>query len=66
MKLIIFGATGTVGRHVVEQALRQGHEVTAFTRTRYGSSTGMHGCRSPRETSPTTRRWPLPSPASMR
>lgn len=32
MKLIIFGATGTVGRHVVEQALRQGHEVTAFTR----------------------------------
>ncbi|HEV2779423.1 MAG TPA: SDR family oxidoreductase [Actinophytocola sp.] len=32
MKLIVFGATGTVGKHVVEQALRRGHEVTAFTR----------------------------------
>lgn len=32
MKLIIFGATGTVGRHVVEQALNQGHQVTAFAR----------------------------------
>ncbi|MGB6015256.1 MAG: NAD(P)H-binding protein, partial [Nodosilinea sp.] len=32
MKLIIFGATGTVGRQVVEQALDQGHQVTAFAR----------------------------------
>jgi putative NADH-flavin reductase len=32
MKLIIFGATGTVGRHLVTQALEAGHEVTAFTR----------------------------------
>ena len=32
MKLIVFGATGTVGRHLVEQALAQGHEVTAFAR----------------------------------
>lgn len=32
MKLIIFGATGTVGRHLVEQALAQGHDVTAFAR----------------------------------
>jgi putative NADH-flavin reductase len=32
MKLIIFGATGTVGRHLVEQALSQGHGVTAFAR----------------------------------
>lgn len=32
MKVIVFGATGTVGRLVVEQALQQGHEVTAFTR----------------------------------
>ena len=32
MKLIIFGATGTVGRHLVEQALLQGHRVTAFAR----------------------------------
>jgi len=33
MKLIIFGATGTVGKHLVYQALAQGHEVTAFART---------------------------------
>jgi len=32
MKLAIFGATGTVGRHVVEQALAQGHQVVAFAR----------------------------------
>ena len=33
MKLVIFGATGTVGEKVVEQALEQGHQVTAFART---------------------------------
>ena len=33
MKLIIFGATGTIGRQVVQQALEQGHHVTAFART---------------------------------
>ena len=32
MKLVIFGATGTVGRQVVKQALEQGHTVTAFAR----------------------------------
>ena len=32
MKIIVFGATGSVGRHVVEQALAQGHQVTAFAR----------------------------------
>ena len=32
MKLIVFGSTGTVGRHLVEQALQQGHDVTAFSR----------------------------------
>lgn len=32
MKLLIFGATGKVGRHLVEQALERGHEVTAFAR----------------------------------
>jgi putative NADH-flavin reductase len=32
MNLIIFGATGTVGRHLVDQALDQGHRVTAFAR----------------------------------
>ncbi len=33
MKLIIFGATGTVGTQLVKQALEQGHLVTAFTRS---------------------------------
>ncbi len=33
MKLIIFGATGTIGKHLVEQALNLGHSVTAFTRS---------------------------------
>lgn len=32
MKLIIFGATGKIGRQLVVQALEQGHAVTAFTR----------------------------------
>ncbi len=32
MKIIIFGATGSVGNHIVRQALAQGHEVTAFAR----------------------------------
>jgi len=32
MKLIIFGSTGSVGQHVVEQSLEQGHHVTAFSR----------------------------------
>lgn len=33
MRVAIFGATGTLGRHVVTRALEQGHEVTAFTRS---------------------------------
>jgi putative NADH-flavin reductase len=32
MKIIVFGATGTVGRLVVERALCDGHSVTAFAR----------------------------------
>lgn len=32
MKLLIFGATGATGRHLVEQALSGGHWVTAFVR----------------------------------
>jgi putative NADH-flavin reductase len=32
MKLLILGATGPTGRHVVEQALRSGDSVTAFVR----------------------------------
>ncbi|HBM87718.1 MAG TPA: epimerase [Rhodobiaceae bacterium] len=32
MKIIIFGATGSLGRHLVDQALAQGEDVTAFLR----------------------------------
>jgi putative NADH-flavin reductase len=32
MHLAIFGGTGHTGRHLVEQALRHGHEVTALAR----------------------------------
>lgn len=32
MKLIVFGATGGTGQHLVKQALDQGHAVTAFVR----------------------------------
>ncbi len=34
MKLIIFGATGTIGNHIIEQSLDKGHEVSAFSRNR--------------------------------
>ena len=33
MKLIIFGSTGGIGRQVVAQALEQGHDVSAVTRS---------------------------------
>jgi putative NADH-flavin reductase len=32
MRLAIFGATGGTGRHLVERAIAEGHEVTAFVR----------------------------------
>lgn len=32
MRVLVFGATGSVGRRVVEQGLARGHEVTAFVR----------------------------------
>lgn len=32
MKVVIFGASGKTGRHLVEQALGAGHEVAAFVR----------------------------------
>lgn len=32
MRLIIFGSTGSIGRHLVSQALPLGHTVTAFAR----------------------------------
>ena len=33
MKLVIFGSTAGTGRELVEQALEQGHDVSAFART---------------------------------
>lgn len=33
MKIIVFGATGGVGQHVVTLAQAAGHDVTAFVRT---------------------------------
>jgi putative NADH-flavin reductase len=33
MKLVIFGSTAGTGRKLLEQALEQGHEVSAFART---------------------------------
>ncbi len=32
MKVVIFGATGATGKHLVQQALDRGHEVVAFVR----------------------------------
>ncbi|WP_419926236.1 NAD(P)-dependent oxidoreductase [Candidatus Poriferisocius sp.] len=33
MRVIVFGATGKTGRHILSRALEQGHEVTAFGRS---------------------------------
>lgn len=32
MKIVVFGATGIVGKAVVNEALKKGHEVTVLTR----------------------------------
>ncbi len=32
MKVLTFGATGSIGRELVGQALEEGHKVTAFVR----------------------------------
>ncbi len=32
MKVIVFGSTGTIGKHLIEQSLEKGHQVTAFCR----------------------------------
>lgn len=34
MKLIIFGATGTIGNYIVEQSLDKGYQVSAFSRNK--------------------------------
>jgi putative NADH-flavin reductase len=33
MKIVVFGASGKTGKHVVRQALEAGHQVTAFVRS---------------------------------
>lgn len=33
MRIVIFGASGRTGRHLIAQALERGHDVTAFART---------------------------------
>jgi putative NADH-flavin reductase len=32
MNIAVFGATGRTGRHALEQGIRRGHQITAFTR----------------------------------
>jgi len=46
MKIVVFGSTGGTGRELVEQALHQGHHVTAQTRPvlRRHSATERSGC----------------------
>jgi putative NADH-flavin reductase len=41
MKVTVFGATGGVGRQVVEQAVAAGHQVTAVVRNPDGLPTGV-------------------------
>ena len=40
MKLLVLGGTVFLGRHVVNEALARGHEVTIYTR-------GLHGDAAP-------------------
>lgn len=42
MKVIIFGATGTVGKELVKQALEKGYDVTAFVRNPEKLQNGDH------------------------
>jgi 2'-hydroxyisoflavone reductase len=35
MKLLVLGGTRFLGRHLVDAALRRGHDVTIFTRGRH-------------------------------
>jgi putative NADH-flavin reductase len=45
MRVLVFGATGSVGRHVVEQGLARGHEVTAFVRDPSGLDVTHEGLK---------------------
>ena len=48
MNITLLGATGTIGRHVVSQALDQGHAVTALVR----SPAKLHGQHPERSSAP--------------
>ena len=39
MNVLVFGATGGLGRQIVEQSKEQGHQVTEFTRAAHGDVT---------------------------
>ena len=41
MRLAVLGATGSTGRHVTEQALARGHEVTAIVRNSLAAKKGF-------------------------
>src|SRR5262245_35899357 len=43
MRIAILGASGRTGRHLVEQAVAQGHQVTAIVRNPDGLPSGLHG-----------------------
>lgn len=45
MKVSIFGSTGSIGLHLVEQALEKGHIVTAFVRTPSKLATRHHNLK---------------------
>ncbi len=42
-RVLILGATGSLGRHVLHQALAAGHEVTVFVRTPSRLPSDVHG-----------------------
>ncbi|MGP3618735.1 NAD(P)-dependent oxidoreductase [Pseudomonas aeruginosa] len=41
MKIVVFGAFGRAGRHIVKEALRRGHEVVAASRQAAPSGAGL-------------------------
>jgi len=45
MKIAVFGATGRTGQHILEQGIRRGHLMTAFTR-RPQELTGVQGLQA--------------------
>lgn len=62
MKLTVFGATGGIGKEIVQQALDAGHEVTAVVRdpARLPSPVTVWRCSA--RISPTPGRYGPPSP----